>query len=153
VIVAGGAVTWTSRWLAFAMTALALVSGSGKVTRAADHPTVRDGVYSPAQAAEGQKVYVAKCSTCHLESLGGGINESPALKGRPFISNFEGKPLRNLYSRILSTMPLNDPASLSDKEALAVVAYLLMQNGFPSSPDRSLANPDSLNNIEVVPIN
>ena len=111
------------------------MSESGTVTRANDHPgvTVRDGVYSAAQAAEGQTIYMAKCSTCHLESLGGGMNESPALKGRPFVADFENKPLRNLYSRILSTMPLNDPGSLSDKEALAVVAYLLMENGFPSS--------------------
>ena len=153
--VAKDAVERVPRRLALAMAVLAFMSGSGTMTRASDHPgvTVREGVYSPAQAAAGQAVYVAKCSACHLENLGGGMNESPALKGKLFIANFANKPLRNLYSRILSTMPLNDPGTLSDQETLAVVAYLLMQNGFPSSPDRSLANPESLNNIEFVPIN
>ena len=140
---------------ALALAALAFMSGSAAITRADDHPgvTVREGIYSPAQAAEGQSVYVAKCSACHLENLSGGMNESPALRGEQFVADFANKPLRNLYSRILSTMPLNDPGTLSDKETLAVVAYLLMQNGYPSSPNRSLANPESLDNIEFVPLN
>jgi len=99
--------------------------------------TVYDGVYTAAQAKAGQVVYRAKCGLCHGETLAGGENESPGLKGEGFISHWRGKPLRALYSRIISTMPITDPGSLSEKETLDLVAYILQGNGFPSGKDRA----------------
>lgn len=48
--------------------------------------TACGGVVSRAQAAEGLAVYASKCSSCHLDSLAGGMNESPPLKGERFLS-------------------------------------------------------------------
>ncbi|HEY7353570.1 MAG TPA: cytochrome c [Terriglobales bacterium] len=109
--------------------------------------TTQDGVYSQAQADEGKKTYGEKCSSCHLESLEGGVNESPALKGDEFISHWNGKPLRALYSRILSTMPVNDPGSLEEKETLDLVAYILERNGFPAGKTE-MTKPEDLSNIQ-----
>ncbi len=100
--------------------------------------TTRDGVYTQAQADAGRQVYSARCSECHRDSLLGGVNESPPLKGERFLANWAGSPLRALYGRILSTMPQSDPGSLSPEEALQIVAYLLQANGSPASRGREL---------------
>lgn len=142
------------------LVALALASGApqpsgstGTIRSRADLPrqaeteTLNDGVYTPAQAKSGEVVYRAKCGSCHLDSLAGGTNESPALKGDQFLSHWDGKTLRNFYSRIISTMPFNDPGSLSENDTLEVVAYILQVNGFPTG-DKAAKSADDLNNIQ-----
>ena len=110
--------------------------------------TVYDGVYTAAQAKSWQLVYRAKCGLCHGKTLAGGANESPGLKGEGFISHWSGKPLRALYSRIITTMPIKDPGSLSEKETLDLVAYILQGNGFPSGKDRA-TSAKALNEIQL----
>ena len=68
--------------------------------------TVRDQVYSEAQAARGKSVYDKQCSNCHD---GGGMG--PSLKGDDFLATWENKTVRALYSRILTTMPSDDPGA------------------------------------------
>jgi cytochrome c len=117
---------------------------------AKDHTmTTRDGVYTPAQAASGKSIYTRSCTVCHLDSLAGGANEAPALKGKQFLSEWEGKPLRSLFGRIISTMPSDDPGSLSEQETLDVLAYLLQENDYRSGKKR-LGPPDALNKIQFV---
>lgn len=106
-----------------------------------------DGAYTQAQAKSGKQIYAQKCVSCHLDSLEGGVNESPALRGDTFASQWDGKPLRALYSRILSTMPSNDPGSLSERETLDVLAYILERNGFPPGK-KAVQGPDVLNTIQ-----
>jgi cytochrome c len=117
---------------------------------AKDHArTRRDGLYTPAQAASGKALYTRSCTVCHLDSLAGGVNEAPALKGQQFLSEWEGKPLRSLFGRIISTMPSDDPGSLSEQETLDVLAYLLQKNGYPADK-KPLGPPDALNKIQLV---
>ena len=139
-----------SRLLLSAVASAAVVS-SVVAAIAATELTIRDGVYSQQQAAQGQTVYIAKCTLCHGPALQGGVNESPPLRGQRFLSDWDQMPLRALYSRILSTMPKADPGSLSSEETLELVAYLLQQNGFPTSNARSFASADELNSIRFVP--
>ena len=127
---------------------------SGSATAApVSHPvqnkTVYDGVYTAAQAKSGQAIYRAKCGLCHGETLAGGQNESPGLKGEGFISHWNGKPLRALYSRIRSTMPITDPGSLSEKETLDLLAYILRGNGFPPGKERATSAKE-LNAIQFI---
>jgi S-disulfanyl-L-cysteine oxidoreductase SoxD len=111
--------------------------------------TTKDRVYSTAQAASGKAIYTKNCSSCHSDSLTGGMNESPALKGDQFISDWDGKPLRGLYSRILTTMPQDDPGSLTNQEVLDITAYILQQNGYPAG-QKPLGPPDALDRIQFV---
>jgi cytochrome c len=138
-----------SKWKSLKLWGLLICFVSVALLARPDAPgaTTLDGVFSKAQADSGKKTYDEKCSSCHLESLEGGVNESPALKGDEFISHWDGKPLRALYSRILSTMPVNDPGSLDEKETLDLVAYILERNGFPAGKT-GLANPDDLSKIQ-----
>ena len=74
---------------------------------------------------------------------------SPALVGDEFRATWEAKKLRALYSRIISTMPSDNPGTLPEKTVIDVVAYLLEANGFPSGP-AALERPDELNDIDFV---
>jgi mono/diheme cytochrome c family protein len=107
------------------------------------------GVYANEQADRGQVVYDAKCESCHGAAFEGGTL-APGLKGSEFLSSFQGKPLRRIYSRIISTMPPDDVGSLTEVETLALVALVLRRNGYPAGPE-ALARADDLNEIGVAP--
>jgi cytochrome c len=127
---------------------LASMAVFAQVTTKDHHTTTTgDGIYTPAQAASGKAIYTKSCTVCHLDSLAGGVNEAPALKGKQFLSEWEGKPLRTLFGRVISTMPSDDPGSLSEQETLDVLAYLLQENGYRSGKKR-LGPPDALNKIQ-----
>jgi S-disulfanyl-L-cysteine oxidoreductase SoxD len=117
---------------------LGLVVAGAPAQPPAAELSVGEGVYSAAQAEAGRAVYAAKCSLCHRDSLVGGVNESPPLKGGRFLANWAGQPLRALYGRILSTMPQADPGSLTEDETLLLVTYLLRENGYPPAADHTL---------------
>jgi quinoprotein glucose dehydrogenase len=74
---------------------------------------------------------------------------SPALAGEEFRATWDAKKLRALYSRIISTMPSDNPGTLPERTVIDVVAYLLEANGFPSGPS-ALERPDDLNDIDFV---
>src|ERR1700675_4487328 len=73
--------------------------------------SVLDGIYTDAQAARGALSYPQNCAACHGTSLGG-LGEAPALVGAQFISDFAGLTVGDLFDRIRTTMPLNNPAGL-----------------------------------------
>ncbi len=93
--------------------------------------TVWDSVYSGAQAARGETLYVKACARCHKESLGG-ADESPPLAGGGFLGNWNGLNLSDLQDRIRKTMP-SDSAGIYDRQLVTdVIAYVLKANGFPA---------------------
>jgi mono/diheme cytochrome c family protein len=111
--------------------------------------TTAAGIYSSEQADRGQAVFDAKCQSCHGAAFEGGTL-APALKGSEFLTPFQGKPLRRIYSRIISTMPPDDIGSLTESETLTLVALVLRANGYSAGPD-ALARADDLNSIVVGP--
>ena len=111
--------------------------------------TTTAGIYSSEQADRGQAVFDAKCQSCHGAEFEGGTL-APALKGSEFLTPFQGKPLRRIYSRIISTMPPDDIGSLTESETLTLVALVLRANGYSAGPD-ALARADDLNAIIVGP--
>ena len=111
--------------------------------------TTTAGIYSSEQADRGQAVFDAKCQSCHGAVFEGGTM-APALKGSEFLSSFQGRPLRRIYSRIISTMPPDDVGSLTESETLALVALVLRSNGYPAGAE-ALARADDLNSIVVAP--
>jgi len=108
-----------------------------------------DGVYSELQANRGQALFGRKCHECHGETLEGG-SLAPTLRGSEFLSSWQGKPLRRIYSRILSTMPPDDVGSLAENETLDLVALVLRANGYPAGA-QPLAHADELDAIVVAP--
>jgi len=102
--------------------------------------------FSAAQAATGAAVATERCAVCHGDALVGG-EHAPALKGAAFWANWQGKPARALYSRIISTMPLDDPGSLSPEQTIALTAYIARLNGARDGADVVL--PDTLNGLSL----
>src|SRR5262245_37031630 len=113
--------------------------------------TVWNGVYTAAQAANGQSEYDRSCRRCHASNLDGIPDASLlgdfvprySLRGADFIERWREDTVQSLYTLVASGMPpRNEPraaaAALNDRTYLDIVAYLLERNGFPAG-DRELS--------------
>jgi len=95
--------------------------------------SVLDGIYTEAQAAHGASAYPQYCALCHGASLSG-LGEAPALIGAQFIADFNGLTVGDLFDRIRTTMPLDNPAGLSRDQYADILAFILKSNGYPAGP-------------------
>ena len=93
--------------------------------------TTWDSVFTAAQVARGQSTYGRDCARCHQAALGG-ADQSPALTGGAFMSNWNGQTLGDLHDRVRVTMPSDTPGTYSRKDVADVIAYVLSFNGFPA---------------------
>jgi len=115
------------------LSAAALVMGVSVMALKAQAPAqnVWSGVFTADQATQGKTVFDGKCAMCHGAELSGG-EMAPALAGASFVANWTGQSLGDLFTRIHTTMPANDPGSLNNAEAAQVLAYILSFNQFPA---------------------
>ncbi len=98
------------------------------------------GVYSAAQAERGEKVYLASCLECHVPS---------DYTGEAFTAKFVGGTAYDMFEAIRSTMPQNNPSSLSNQQYADVVTYLFKLNGLPTIETEMSIEKDSLKAIKV----
>ena len=99
--------------------------------------TVRDPVYTEAQAERGKKVYEANCVTCHLPDLDGSANPDAGARGAPlvgtrFVQDFGESKVSALFNKMKRDMPSGRPGTLTDQEYLDASAYVLQRNKFPA---------------------
>jgi alcohol dehydrogenase (cytochrome c) len=99
--------------------------------------------FSQTQADAGRAAYAKNCVACHGADLRGAAGT--ALSGSVFAKNWigSGQSLRDLYTVVSTTMPLNAPGSLSEAENLSIVSYVLSRNGYMSADTK--LTPDNLN--------
>ena len=107
----------------------------------------QSGAFSEEQAKRGQTVFHEKCGVCHGDDLEGGT-ESPSLKGDAFWSEWDQKPARAVYSRIISTMPPDSPGSLAEKDVIDIVAFVVHSNGVPFG-SKTIQTANELNSIKL----
>jgi mono/diheme cytochrome c family protein len=112
---------------AFVLAALALAGAAVAQTTA----SVWDGIYTEAQAARGDDGFAKHCASCHGASLTG-TGEAPALQGAQFVSDFNGETVGDLFDRIRTSMPQDNPASLSRDQYADILAFMLKANSFPA---------------------
>ncbi|MGD0906148.1 MAG: PQQ-binding-like beta-propeller repeat protein [Candidatus Acidiferrales bacterium] len=127
------------RYLAFGAMAMFGIAVAARAQQPA-----RNGPFTGAQATEGRATYQAKCAACHLPDMKGS-NEAPPLSGGNFLNTWRNRTTTDLFNRIRTTMPLNNPGSLSDQEAVSLVAFILQSNG-------ATAGNDALTASTLVPI-
>ncbi len=124
-----------------------LVASAPWMSVAAQPAAAETSPQSAPQPKPGAAEYAAHCASCHGAQLGGGVH-APALIGAQFQGNWAGKRARLLYSRIISTMPQNDPGTLSVQDALAVTLYVFTLNGIQWS-GHTPSTPDDLNTLTI----
>ena len=92
--------------------------------------TVRDGVFSDAQAARGEALYTTSCAGCHGSALNGGA--APPLVGDASLAFWRTQPVSLLADKIRHTMPPGAAGTLTPPQASDLVAHLLKAGGFPA---------------------
>ena len=95
--------------------------------------TTRAGVYTSDQAARGSEVYAMNCVSCH---------NAVTHTGPAFEAKWTGQTLADLFGFIRESMPKSDPGTLSPREYLLAMVYVLQMNGMP--PGANALPGDSL---------
>ena len=108
--------------------------------------SVLDGVYTEVQAARGAESFAQNCAVCHGASLGG-VAEAPALAGAQFVSDFNGLTVGDLFERMRTTMPLNNPGVLNRDQYADILAFILKSNGYPVGERELYRRSEFLNTI------
>ena len=90
-----------------------------------------DGVFTNAQVVRGEEAYNARCASCHSKDLRGNSN-SPSLLGMSFMFLWEGRSVGELYTKIRTEMPSDQPASLPTAMYRDILTYILQSNGYPT---------------------
>jgi S-disulfanyl-L-cysteine oxidoreductase SoxD len=107
--------------------------------------TVRQGVYTEAQARRGQAIYKEQCASCHGDTLGGRVG--PPLAGDDFLAVWSREPLSELAGKIHNTMPQASPGKLTWQQTADVVAYILQAGKFPVGRAELRADEEALKQI------
>jgi mono/diheme cytochrome c family protein len=114
-------------------------------SQAAQTQTVRQGVYTEAQATRGQAIYKDRCASCHGDGLAGRMG--PSLTGDAFLTVWSKEPLFELAGKIRNTMPQTDPGSLTWQQTADLVAYILQAGKFPAGRSELRGDEQALKEI------
>jgi mono/diheme cytochrome c family protein len=102
--------------------------------------SVWNGVYTDAQAARGQTVFAASCSSCH------GVED---FAGDAFLGAWDATTVLDLFSTMQTKMPMDNPGSLQPEQYVDVIAYFFRGNAFPSGKDELTTDRDQLKLIRI----
>ena len=105
--------------------------GSGK--------SIRDGVYTKAQADRGGTSFAARCTACH-----GDPKFAPSA-----IDNYDGTPAAELFTFMSTAMPEDNPGSLKPEEYADILAYFISSRGLPPGDMDLPADPEALKQIRI----
>jgi mono/diheme cytochrome c family protein len=131
-----------------AIVAAASLAWIGAASAQAPARNVWDGVFTADQAAQGKSVFDNKGATCHGAELTG-AEMAPPLSGGQFLGNWSGQALGDLFVRIHTTMPANDPGKLTRQQAADIVAYMLQVAKFPAGQTELGADEAVLKDIAI----
>ncbi|HET8697381.1 MAG TPA: hypothetical protein VFO94_07850 [Gammaproteobacteria bacterium] len=101
--------------------------------------TVRDGVFSAAQVAQGKRLFDRICADCH--------EVAEFTDAGAYLEQQEGKTVWEAFEYIWAEMPEDDPASLDPKQYAAVLAYALSVYGLPAGANDLPIDRKSLEEI------
>jgi mono/diheme cytochrome c family protein len=115
----------------------------------AGRTSTASGVFTAAQAKNGEQAFQAKCASCHGPDLHSTDPEAPDLTEGAFRFGWQGKTLANRFEQIRSTMPYGNSGSLDDQTYVDIVAYILSFNGVPAGNQKLEPNVPALEKIVV----
>jgi mono/diheme cytochrome c family protein len=108
--------------------------------------TIWSGIYTKEQADRGEMLYADTCATCHGSALQGG-EMAPPLTGPEFDANWDTVSLGELVERVRTTMPSNNPGSLTRQQVTDILAHLLARAKAPAGTTDLPTQVDALNTI------
>lgn len=111
--------------------------------------TTWDSVFSDSQATRGGTLYASACATCHGASLAG-TDSAAELAGKAFLGNWDGLTLDQLYDKIYTSMPPENPKSIPREQIADILAYVLSQNKFPAGNQPLSESADQLKEITLL---
>jgi mono/diheme cytochrome c family protein len=111
-----------------------------RVRRDAPTRPTSDGVYTAAQAAQGEAVFERECLACHTPSVYTGPN---------FGAKWSGQTLASVYEQISLAMPPARPGGLTPAEYSSIVAFFLSRSANPAGDQALPADPAVLRTIAV----
>jgi hypothetical protein len=110
--------------------------------------SVWDGVFTLEQAKNGQMDYGQQCARCHGDMLEGD-DEAPPLADAGFLSNWNGLTVGDLFERIRTTMPYNNPEGVNREGKVRILAFILSSNGFPAGDAELSSRTELLKLIRI----
>jgi len=116
---------------------------------AAQEKSQWDGVYSEDQAKRGEPLYQQYCSSCHGADMAGG-EMAPGLTGGEFSSNWNDLTLGQLFDRMRTSMPQNNPGSLARQQVADVLAFMLYKGTAPSGKTELPTQSEVLGTIKYL---
>src|ERR1700681_1701398 len=139
--------------LKLAIVALIGMTAAGMFrTVSAQEKSQWDGVYSEDQAKRGEPMYQQYCASCHRPDMrcGGG---GAGLAGGEFSSNWNDLTLGQLFDRMRTSMPQNNPGSLSRQQCADILAFILNKGNAPVGQTELPTQSEVLGMIKYVAIN
>jgi mono/diheme cytochrome c family protein len=128
---------------AVSLAALALPAQGG------DKPAPAAATYTEEQSTRGEAVSMKSCAVCHGEQLKGDL--APPLQGDDFRKSWSDKTAGALFDKIITTMPANEPGTISEQQSADLVAYILKLNHFPAGQEPLPRDLAALNAIPLAP--
>ena len=122
--------------------------GSSMDSHAQANLSIWDGIYTEAQAARGGAVFGDQCAVCHGNPPVG-ASMGPPLIGDDFLAGFKDSNVEQIFTKISTTMPANDPGTLKPAEVTDVVAFLAMSNKWPAGEKELSSDLDVLKRIQI----
>jgi mono/diheme cytochrome c family protein len=126
------------------------IAGLGEV---GERISVWTGVYSEAQAARGQSVFLSVCARCHgPRGNGAGDPEmvaAPAVARGPFLRKWDGQTVATLLNYVRTTMPTDNPKSLSDQQYLDAITYMFSLSNMPEGDVDLKLDKTVLEDVEI----
>lgn len=96
--------------------------------------------YTDSQAVRGQQWYESVCAACH---------PSADMSSNDFKLRWNGRNVLDLYTRISTTMPAQDPGSLTRRTYTDIVSYLMKINGLPAGTSALASDTTTLRQIPL----
>jgi mono/diheme cytochrome c family protein len=100
--------------------------------------------YTEEESTRGEAIYTKSCGFCHDDK-----SMAPPLQGEIFVKNWSDKNAGALFDKIQTTMPLNDPGTLTEQQSADLVAYILKLNHFPAGQEALPKDPAVLGTLSL----
>ena len=104
--------------------------------------SVWKGVFTESQAARGDTEHQTNCTSCH---------GTEKYAGEPFTKNWVGRTAFDLFDQLKTTMPDDNPGSLSAQQYVDIIAFIFKVNGLPAGTDSLTTDTEALRLIKIDP--